>query len=95
MTAPNGEQYVATTAWIDVFSALQHAQRFIYITGWSVNTAIRLVRGDEDSDGVSHVGKLLKRKAAEGVRVLMLVWNEKLSTAASPGLMGTHDEETR
>ena len=41
------------------------------------------------------MGELLKRKAEEGVKVVLLVWNEKLSTDAMEGMMGTNDEETR
>ena len=37
------------------------------------------------SEGESNVGELLKAKAAEGVKVLMMIWDEKLSTQASPG----------
>ena len=94
LTHPDGSPYEATRAWKDLFETIKNAQKFIYITGWSVYTAIQLVRGDEDPDGFSNVGELLKTKADEGVRVLMLVWNEKLSTEATAGLMGTHDEET-
>ena len=36
-----------------------------------------MLRGDEDPEGFSNVGELLKAKSDEGVRVLMLVWNEK------------------
>ncbi len=95
VTCADGSPYAATTAWKDLFQAIQDAQKFIYITGWSVFTGISLVRGDDDPDGASNVGELLKRKAEEGVKVLLMVWNEKLSTERSPGLMGTHDEETR
>ena len=41
------------------------------------------------------MGELLKRKAEEGVKVVLLVWDEKLSTDAMEGMMGTNDEETR
>ena len=51
--------------------------------------------GEEDPDGFSNVGELLKLKAEEGVRVLVMPWNEKMSTDTLPGFMGTHDEETR
>ena len=34
---------------------------------------------EEDADGSSNIGELLKAKAKEGVKVLMLVWDEKLS----------------
>ena len=52
--------------------------------------------GKEDADGSSNVGELLKAKADEGVKVLMLVWDEFASgKICDAGLMGTHDEETR
>ena len=38
---------------------------------------------------------MLKAKAEAGVKVLMMVWDEKTSTDALPGLLGTHDEDTR
>ncbi len=95
VTAADGSPYQATTAWKDLFKLLKEATKFIYITGWSVFTEITLVRDEDDPDGESNVGELLKRKADEGVKVLIMVWNEKLSTASSAGLMGTHDEETR
>ena len=44
--------------------------------------------------GLSNVGGLLKRKAEQGVRVVLLVWNEKLSTDRTDGVMATHDNET-
>ena len=42
------------------------------------------------------LGELLKRKAREGVRVLMLVWDDRTSVGLlnKAGLMATHDEET-
>ncbi len=92
---PDGSPYVPTTAWKDLFATLKAAETFIYVTGWSVFTEINLVRGDDDPDGESNVGELLKKKADDGVKVMLLVWNEKLSTDDNPGLMGTHDEDTR
>ena len=50
---------------------------------------------EQDADGSSNVGELLKSKAKEGVKVLMLVWDELASGSLHAGLMGTHDEETR
>ncbi|XP_063869848.1 uncharacterized protein LOC135105560 isoform X3 [Scylla paramamosain] len=93
-----GEPYEPPCAWKDLYYALTNAQRFIYITGWSVYTDITLVRveGEEEEEGAGEtVGELLKRKAEEGVRVLVMVWNEKMSTGVTAGFMGTHDEETR
>jgi len=92
---PDGSEYVPTRCWKDLFDTIQAAQKFLYITGWSVYTEISLVRGDEESEAASNVGELLKAKAAEGVKVLVMVWNEKLSTDLHDGLMGTHDEDTR
>lgn len=42
------------------------------------------------------LGELLKKKASEGVRVLMLVWDDRTSVnlLKKDGLMATHDEET-
>ena len=37
----------------------------------------------------------MKRKAEEGVKVVLLVWNEKLSTDRTDGVMATHDNETQ
>jgi len=96
VTNPDQSQYEPTRAWRDLYECIKNAQKFIYITGWSVFTNIQLLRGDEDPDGFSHVGELLKAKAEEGVKVLMLVWNEKgNSTDLYAGLMGTHDEDTK
>ena len=86
---PDGSQYVPTRAWFDLFNAINNAEKFIYVTGWSIFTNIQLLRGADDPEGVSHFGELLKNKANEGVRVLMLIWNE------TTGMMGTHDEDTR
>ena len=55
-----------------------------------------MVRGDESLEKNSHLGNLLKRKSSEGVKVLILLWNEKLSTERHiNGLMRTHDVETQ
>ena len=43
---PDGSQYQATRAWRDLFECIKNAQKFIYITGWSVFTAIQLLRGN-------------------------------------------------
>ncbi|XP_018012012.1 phospholipase D alpha 1 isoform X2 [Hyalella azteca] len=88
----DGEPYDPPQLWKDIARHFEGAQKLIYITGWSVKTDISLERdGDHES-----LGELLKRKAEEGVRVLLLVWNELTSTDMyTPGVMGTHDEDTR
>jgi phospholipase D1/2 len=47
------------------------------------------------AEGVT-VGELLKRKAGDGVRVLVMVWQDHTSVSflGNAGLMKTHDEET-
>ena len=85
---PDGSSYVATNAWKDLYDSITNAQKFIYITGWSVNTNIQLLRGEDDPEGKSNVGELLKAKAEDGVCVLLLLWDEPASS--SLGLMGTH-----
>jgi len=92
VTNPVGSQYVPSRCWRDIFEALRDAERFIYITGWSVFTGISLLRGKERADNEdSNIGELLKRKASQGVKVCIMTWNE---TDLLEGLMGTHDEDT-
>lgn len=89
---PNGEPYDPPQLWVDITNAIENAQKLIYIIGWSVKTDICLLRDGESET----LGDLLKRKAEEGARVLIMVWNEAMSTDIyTPGIMGTHDEETR
>jgi phospholipase D1/2 len=38
---PDGRQYETTRCWLDMFTAINNAERFVYVTGWSVFTAIR------------------------------------------------------
>ena len=96
VTDADGSQYTPTRLWIDLFQALDNAEKMIYITGWSVFTGISLVRGEEAANyGDTNVEELLKRKASEGVRVLVMTWNEKSNDGGlMEGIMGTHDEDT-
>ncbi|KAG7177060.1 phospholipase D alpha 1-like isoform X3 [Homarus americanus] len=92
ITLPSGEPYEPPQLWVDITNAIENAQKLIYIIGWSVKTDISLLRDGE----CENLGDILKRKADEGVRVLVMVWNEAMSTDIyTPGVMGTHDEETR
>ena len=93
---PDESPYEATRAWRDLYDSIKQAEKFIYITGWSIDTKINLLRGDEDPEGFSNVGELLKAKAEEGVKVLIMAWDEKSSDlSGGEGMMGTHDEETK
>ncbi|OAY65181.1 Phospholipase D alpha 1 [Ananas comosus] len=95
----DGKHYRPPRLWEDLYVACMEAQNFIYVAGWSVNVNITLVRDPErmipGAEGVT-VGELLKRKAAEGVAVLVMVWQDRTSVSflGNAGLMKTHDEET-
>ncbi|KAK1425964.1 hypothetical protein QVD17_14631 [Tagetes erecta] len=90
--------YAPQRCWEDVFDAITNAKHLIYITGWSVYTNILLIRDPRrpKPGGDVTLGQLLKRKADEGVNVLMLVWDDRTSVEAlkKDGLMATHDQET-
>ncbi|XP_022685448.1 phospholipase D beta 1 isoform X1 [Setaria italica] len=92
----DGACYRHGQCWRDVYDAISQARRLIYITGWSVFHTIHLVR---DGTGGMPLGDLLRRKSQEGVRVLLLVWDDPTSRSVlgikMEGYMGTRDEETR
>ncbi|KAG7552825.1 Phospholipase D C-terminal [Arabidopsis thaliana x Arabidopsis arenosa] len=93
-----GIQYVHGKCWEDMADAIRQARRLIYITGWSVFHPVRLVRRNNDpTEGT--LGDLLKVKSQEGVRVLVLVWDDPTSRSLlgfkTQGVMNTSDEETR
>ncbi|KAI3803464.1 hypothetical protein L1987_31616 [Smallanthus sonchifolius] len=93
-----GKFYEPHRCWEDVFDAITNAKHFIYITGWSVYTEITLIRDSrrQKSGGDVTLGELLKKKASEGVKILMLVWDDRTSVDVlkKDGLMATHDEDT-
>ncbi|KAM3212563.1 hypothetical protein ACQJBY_065555 [Aegilops geniculata] len=94
-----GRTYQQGRCWEDVFDAISDARHLIYVTGWSVYTEITLIRDGSRPrpGGDATLGELLKRKASEGVRVLMLVWDDRTSVESlgmTWGYMGTHDAET-
>lgn len=71
-------QFEHRSCWDDIFNAISQARRLIYITGWSVNYKVKLVRGGNDGRDCT-LGDLLKTKSQEGVRVLLLVWDDPTS----------------
>ncbi|XVE52200.1 hypothetical protein DITRI_Ditri02bG0103900 [Diplodiscus trichospermus] len=93
-----GKYFEPHRCWEDVFDAITNAKHLIYITGWSVYTEITLVRDSRrpKPGGDITLGDLLKKKVSEGVRVNMLVWDDRTSVGLlkKDGLMATHDEET-
>ena len=65
-----------------ISNSIRNCEYFLsLLSGWSVFTEISLLRGEEDPDGSkTHLGNLLKKKAdEEGVKVLVLTWNDQTS----------------
>ncbi|KAJ4965352.1 hypothetical protein NE237_017201 [Protea cynaroides] len=90
--------------WEDICHAILEAHHLIYIVGWSVYHKVKLVREPTSGRPLPsgwdlNLGELLKYKSQEGVRVLLLVWDDKTSHSKffinTAGVMQTHDEETR
>ncbi|KAL2238159.1 phospholipase D beta 1 [Sesamum indicum] len=94
----NGMMYQHRQCWRDIFDSIVQARRLIYITGWSVYHLVQLVRDDPNLPN-TNLGELLKVKSQEGVRVLLLVWDDPTSTTIlgyrTEGVMGTGDDDTR
>lgn len=86
--------------WEDLYDAISDAKHFVYVVGWSVNASITLVRDpDRMIPGAQKVtiGELLKKKADEGVAVLVMLWDDRTSVPLlqNAGIMKTHDQETK
>ncbi|XP_048433068.1 phospholipase D delta [Pyrus x bretschneideri] len=88
--------------WEDICHAILEAHHLVYIVGWSIYHQVKLVREPTKplpSGGNLNLGELLKYKSEEGLRVLLLVWDDKTSHSKffinTNGVMQTHDEETR
>ncbi|GJM99412.1 hypothetical protein PR202_ga16507 [Eleusine coracana subsp. coracana] len=72
------------SCWEDICHAILEAHHMIYIVGWSVYDKVKLVREPSPSrplpeGGDLTLGELLKFKSQEGVRVCLLVWDDKTS----------------
>ncbi|KAM7276196.1 hypothetical protein ACFE04_018062 [Oxalis oulophora] len=93
-----GFSYVHGKCWRDIFDAISQARRLIYITGWSVWHNVKLIRDGGPASNYT-LGELLRSKSQEGVRVLLLIWDDPTSRSIlgykTDGVMATHDEETR
>ncbi|GAB4847593.1 hypothetical protein Ancab_026655 [Ancistrocladus abbreviatus] len=97
-----GRFYKQEKCWEDLCYAISEAHHLIYLVGWSIYHKVRLVREPTKPlprGGNLTLGELLKYKSEEGVRVLLLVWDDKTShhkyLIKTEGVMQTHDEETR
>ncbi|ONM23220.1 phospholipase D10 [Zea mays] len=80
----DGKTFQHNSCWEDICHAILEAHHMIYIVGWSVYDKVRLVREPSPSrplpdGGDLTLGDLLKFKSQEGVRVCLLVWDDKTS----------------
>lgn len=78
----NGVEFRHEKCWEDICHAILEAHHLVYIVGWSVYHKVRLVREPSKalpSGGNLSLGDMLKYKSQEGVRVLLLVWDDKTS----------------
>ncbi|PKI79572.1 phospholipase D alpha 1-like isoform X2 [Punica granatum] len=98
-----GQHHQPHRCWEDIFDAISNARHLIYIAGWSVYPPITLLRDHlrrkkhgENQNAALTLGELLKKKARQGVRVLVLVWDDRTSVKLlkKDGVMSTHDEDT-
>ncbi|KAK9286927.1 hypothetical protein L1049_015335 [Liquidambar formosana] len=98
----DGKVFQQNKCWEDICHAILEAHHLIYIIGWSIYHPVKLVREPTrplPAGGELTLGELLKYKSQEGVRVVMLIWDDKTShdrfLLKTEGVMQTHDEETR
>ncbi|KAK6131027.1 hypothetical protein DH2020_035225 [Rehmannia glutinosa] len=97
-----GRNFEHHKCWEDICHSILEAHHLVYIVGWSIYHKVKLVREPTKplpNGGDLNLGELLKYKSQEGVRVLLLVWDDKTSHNKfffkTEGVMQTHDEETR
>uniref|UniRef100_A0A804KLZ8 phospholipase D n=1 Tax=Musa acuminata subsp. malaccensis TaxID=214687 RepID=A0A804KLZ8_MUSAM len=102
VTLEKGAVFKHEKCWEDICHAILEAHHLIYLVGWSIYHKVKLVREPTrplPDAGKLTLGDLLKYKSQEGVRVCMLVWDDKTSHdklfIKTGGVMQTHDEETK
>lgn len=74
--------YQHEKCWEDICYAISEAHHMIYIVGWSIYDKVKLIREPTrplPRGGDLTLGELLKYKSQEGVRVLLLVWDDRTS----------------
>ncbi|RWW26998.1 hypothetical protein GW17_00008594 [Ensete ventricosum] len=77
-----GKTYEQNKCWEDICHAIVEAHHLIYVIGWSVYHRVKLIREPTKpvpNGGELSLGELLKYKTQEGVRVVMLIWDDKTS----------------
>lgn len=77
-----GKVFQHSKCWEDICHAILEAHHLIYVIGWSIYHPVKLVREPTKplpSGGGLSLGELLKYKSQEGVRVVMLIWDDRTS----------------
>lgn len=91
--------YTPRSAWNDIYNSILAAEHFVFIAGWSVNPAVHLLRSHGNELLGQTIGQMLLAKAAQGVRVCILIWDDITSREGiswlKDGIMATYDEYTR
>jgi len=78
----DGVEFQQGKCWEDICHAILEAHHLVYIVGWSIFHKVKLVREPTKplpNGGNLNLGELLKYKSQEGLRVLLLVWDDKTS----------------
>jgi phospholipase D1/2 len=78
----DGVKFQQHRCWEELCTAILDAHHMVYIAGWSIYHQVKLLRDTSrqiPEGGNFTLGELLKRKSAEGVRVLVLAWDDKTS----------------
>ncbi|GBG71699.1 hypothetical protein CBR_g9111 [Chara braunii] len=82
----NNETFVQHRLWEEMYTSIANAKHFIYVAGWDLLHTTVLVRDESrmiaGAEGVS-IGDLLVRKSKEGVKVLVLLWNNRFNSKNS------------
>ena len=77
-----GQVFDQGKCWEDICEAILEARHLVYIVGWSVYDKVRLVREPTRSlpkAASLTLGELLMHKSEEGVRVCLLIWDDRTS----------------
>ncbi|RWW75198.1 hypothetical protein BHE74_00016796 [Ensete ventricosum] len=82
VTLEKGAVFKHEKCWEDICHAILEAHHLIYLVGWSIYHKVKLVRESTrplPDAGKLTLGDLLKYKSQEGVRVCLMVWDDKTS----------------
>ncbi|KAB8094406.1 hypothetical protein EE612_021583 [Oryza sativa] len=77
-----GRAYEHGRCWEDICHSIVEAHHLVYMVGWSIYHPVKLVREPTRAlpgETPSTLGELLKKKAREGVRIVILLWDDKTS----------------